>query len=123
MKKTMVYILALSMLAAALLAGCGETGDNRNDVTRAPDTTGNLPGTDDLMPDELEPDPRDGEVRDEDGFITDADNGGDIIGGVNDGNGLTTDTGGNSTGGGTTGGSGTGGLTVGNSGNGDTGNR
>ena len=129
MKKTMVYILALSMLAAALLAGCGETGDNRNDATVPPDATGNIPEMDDITPDEMEPDPRDGEVNDTDGFITEGDNagGGTNAGVGNDVSGLTAGTGGNGgTAGGTNdanGGNGTGGLTVGNSGNGDTGNR
>ena len=126
MKRTMVYILALSMLAAALLAGCGETGDNRNDATISPDETGNLPEADDLMPDMLEPDPRDGEVRDTDGFISDGiDNGGGNDAGIGNGvNGLTNGTGADGgASGGTNDGNGTGGLTVVNSGNGDTGNR
>ena len=117
MKKTMVYILALSMLAAALLAGCGETGDNRRDVPPSPDVTGPLPGTDDLTtvePDMMEPDPRDGDVRDTDGFITD----GDVIGGDGGRAGQHTGAGGKANGE-----SGTDGLTVGNSGTGDTENQ
>ena len=68
MKKTMVYILALSMLAAALLAGCGETGDKRGDAAPTPDVTGKVPEMDDII--DITPDPRDGDVRDMDGFIT-----------------------------------------------------
>ena len=108
MKKTMVYILALSMLAVTLLAGCGETGDNRNDMTGTPNAT-DAPGTDiDLVPDMLEPDTDDGRVNDTDGIITDGDNGGSGATsgtGTNGNNGMTNGT---ASGAGTAAGNGTG---------------
>ena len=75
MKKTMIYILAISALCAALLTGCGETRDYRTDTVNTPDNTGVLPEVDDLVPDMTEPDMNDGIVNDDNGIITENDNG------------------------------------------------
>lgn len=69
MKKTMVYILALSMAFSALLAGCGENKNNRPNAN----PTGTPTLTD--QPTTMTPDPDDGTVNDNDGIITDNDNG------------------------------------------------
>lgn len=69
MKKTMVYILALSMAFSALLSGCGENKNNRPNTTPTVNPTAtNAPAT-------MMPDPEDGNVNDNDGIITDGDNG------------------------------------------------
>ena len=108
MKKTMVYILALSMLVVTLLAGCGEMGGSGNGTTDQPATTT------DLLPDVMEPDVDDGVVNDDNGIITDGDNGTmGTTGGTNGGTG-------SGAAGGTTGGTGNGmtGSTTGGSGSG-----
>ena len=65
MKKTMVSILALLMVTAALLSGCGETGGRQDGSDN-----GILPDVDIDMPNGMQPDPVDGEVDDTDGIIT-----------------------------------------------------
>ena len=69
MKKTMVWLLALSVLCAALLTGCGEmAGDgNGNNTTGAPASPS------DGVPETMLPDVNDGFVDDTDGIITDGD--------------------------------------------------
>lgn len=70
MKKTTVYILVL-VLSLSLLCGCGDrTNNNATDVSPAPVNDG-MTGN--------------GTVNDNDGIITDDDNG--IMGGDNDANG------------------------------------
>ena len=83
MKKAMVYVLALTLAFSVLLAGCGETRGT-DDRTTAPSATPQQT----MIPDTTMPDPRDGEVRDRDGIITDGDTGGDTAlpgNGVNSG--------------------------------------
>ncbi|MBE6998458.1 MAG: hypothetical protein E7427_09875 [Ruminococcaceae bacterium] len=72
MKKAMVYILALTLAFTALLAGCGETRGTGSD-TAAPSATPQAT----VLPENMMPDPEDGEVNDRDGIITDDDNGTD----------------------------------------------
>ena len=69
MKKTMVYILALSMAFSLLLVGCGENMTQKKEpaATKAPQTAA---PTESMLPD-----PEDGVVRDDDGIITDNDTG------------------------------------------------
>ena len=67
MKKTMVYILALSMAFSMLLAGCGEKQKEQPNPTTTPALTD--------QPTTMMPDPDDGSVNDDDGIITDNDNG------------------------------------------------
>ena len=66
MKKTMVYILALSLALTMLMAGCGERTDNKTDAvptqTPLPQNT--------VLPETMMPDPEDGVVDDVDGVIT-----------------------------------------------------
>ncbi len=71
MKRTMVYVLALTLAFSTLLAGCGERNNAKDGKTGMPTTTPQqtaAPGT-------MTPDPADGVVRDQDGIITDGDTG------------------------------------------------
>ena len=74
MKKTVLYILAISMLCVVLLSGCGETGDRRNDVVTQPNATDMLPDMDEIVPDEMMPNEEDGIVNDTDGILNENDN-------------------------------------------------
>ncbi len=67
MKKTMIYILALTLAFSTLLAGCGEVRDDKTPPAETPQAT--------ILPETMMPDPADGEVRDRDGIITDGNNG------------------------------------------------
>lgn len=67
MKKTMIYILALTLAFSTLLAGCGEMRDDKTPPAETPQAT--------ILPETMMPDPADGEVRDRDGIITDGDSG------------------------------------------------
>ena len=70
MKKTMVYVIALTLALSTFLAGCGEMrgSDDRSTLPSAtPQQT--------LLPETMMPDPEDGVVRDNDGIITDNDTG------------------------------------------------
>lgn len=70
MKKTMVWILALTLAFSALLSGCGDMRKPAGDKTTpsaAPQHT--------AMPDITTPDPQDGIVKDDDGIITENDSG------------------------------------------------
>lgn len=69
MKKTMVWILVLSVLCAALLTGCGEMAGDGNNTTGRP-TSGS-----DNTPETMLPDVNDGVVDDTDGIISDFDTG------------------------------------------------
>lgn len=71
MKKTMVWILALGVLCAALLTGCGETPDSGN----GNNTTDTPASGSDNAPETMLPDVSDGIVDDTDGIITDDDTG------------------------------------------------
>ena len=71
MKKTMVYILALSMVFSALLTGCGDKKTGRPNATPTPTTSPEAS----ILPENMMPDPDDGNVNDDDGIITDDDNG------------------------------------------------
>ena len=62
MKKTMIYILALTLAFSTLLAGCGEMRDDKTPPAETPQAT--------ILPETMMPDPADGEVRDRDGIIT-----------------------------------------------------
>ena len=73
MKKTMVSLLSVSLLAIALLAGCAGTDTNRENTRETTQPTGILPDMEEILPDVREPDPRDGEVTDTDGRIEDPD--------------------------------------------------
>ena len=77
MKKTMILVLALAMLAVSLLSGCGGTEGTRGDQQRAPESTGILPQVDDVVPDIKEPEMDDGLVDDTDGIITEREPGAD----------------------------------------------
>ena len=71
MKKTMVWILALTVLCAALLTGCGETAGSGNG-----NNTADTPASgSDNAPETMLPDVNDGFVDDTDGIITDGDTG------------------------------------------------
>lgn len=68
MKKTMVWTLALAVLCAALLTGCGEmAGDGNGNNTPASPSDG--------APETMLPDVNDGLVDDTDGIINDDDTG------------------------------------------------
>ena len=70
MKKTMVYVIALTLVLSTFLAGCGEMrgSDDRSTLPSAtPQQT--------LLPETMMPNPEDGVVRDNDGIITDNDTG------------------------------------------------
>ena len=69
MKKTMVWVLTLTVLCAALLAGCGETAGDGN----GNNTTGTPASPSDGAPETMLPDVNDGLVDDTDGIITDDD--------------------------------------------------
>ena len=75
MKKAMVLILALSVLAVSMLTGCGDTVESGNNTAPGVENTGILPEADDLLPEAVAPDMEDGEVHDTDGIITEDDNG------------------------------------------------
>ena len=102
MKRAMVYLIAISVLLTALLAGCGEirTGQSGTAPTNAPETM--------ILPD-VTPDASDGMVGDTDGIITEGDNGTVSGSGMTDGNNSSM-TGGSSSG--TTGGTQSGGSTA-----------
>ena len=71
MKRTMVFVLALTLAFSTLLAGCGEMNNAKDGKTGMPTATPQqtaAPGT-------VTPDPADGVVRDKDGIITDGDTG------------------------------------------------
>lgn len=71
MKRTMVYVLALTLAFSTLLAGCGEMTNGKDGKTGTPTAAPQqtvVPGT-------VTPDPADGVVRDQDGIITDGDTG------------------------------------------------
>ena len=70
MKKTMVYILALSLALTMLLSGCGERADNKTDTK--PTQTPQPQNT--VLPETMMPDPEDGVVDDVDGVITEPEN-------------------------------------------------
>ena len=70
MKKTMVYVLALTLAFSTFLAGCGEmrgTDGRTTAPTATPQQT--------MIPETMMPNPEDGVVRDNDGIITDGDSG------------------------------------------------
>ena len=70
MKKTMVYVIALTLAFTTLLAGCGEM--------RGTDGTPATPSATPMqtsLPETMMPNPEDGVVNDRDGIITDNDNG------------------------------------------------
>ena len=70
MKKTMVYVLALTLAFSALLSGCGDMRrpeGSKATPTAAPQQT--------VQPGTMTPDPKDGVVRDDDGIITKEDSG------------------------------------------------
>ena len=79
MKKTMVRLLVLTVLCAALLAGCGETAGNGNNTSGTAGSGNNAPGAvasgSDNAPETMLPDVNDGFVDDTDGIITDGDTG------------------------------------------------
>ena len=71
MKRTMVYVLALTLAFSTLLAGCGEMNNAKDGKTGMPTATPQQTAT----PGTMTPDPADGVVRDQDGIITDGDTG------------------------------------------------
>ena len=77
MKKTMVCILTLTVLCAALLTGCGETAGDRNNTagTGGNGNNGTAASPTDNVPETMLPDVNDGIVDDTDGIIDDFDTG------------------------------------------------
>lgn len=75
MKKTMVCILTLTVLCAALLAGCGETAGDGNHTTGTANggNNGTAVNPTDNVPETMLPDVNDGIVDDTDGIIDDLD--------------------------------------------------
>ena len=76
MKKIMVCILALTVLCAVLLTGCGETaGDGNNTTGTAGNGNNGAASPTDNVPETMLPDVNDGIVDDTDGIIDDFDTG------------------------------------------------
>ena len=70
MKKSMVYVIALTLAFSTLLAGCGDMRGTDGTPT-APTAT----PLQTMIPETMTPNPEDGIVNDRDGIITDNDNG------------------------------------------------
>ena len=69
MKKSMVYVIALTLAFSTFLAGCGEM-NGTNGVTKPTEKP-----LETILPETMMPKPEDGVVNDTDGIITDSDNG------------------------------------------------